>query len=84
MRNKYVVVLSARVHPGEAPSSWIMRGVIEYLTGGHQYMIYLPGFTRVRLLLLDHERGHGVLNRWAPLQVLPARFSLKRVPALGS
>ena len=33
MRNKYVVVLSARVHPGEAPSSWIMRGVIEYLTG---------------------------------------------------
>jgi hypothetical protein len=33
MRNKYVVILSARVHPGEAPSSWIMRGVIEYLTG---------------------------------------------------
>jgi hypothetical protein len=38
MRNKYVVILSARVHPGEAPSSWIMRGVIEYLTGGLSYM----------------------------------------------
>jgi hypothetical protein len=49
MRNKYVVVLSARVHPGEAPSSWIMRGVIEYLTGGHQYRFYLPEFTQRRL-----------------------------------
>ena len=40
MRNKYVVVLSARVHPGEAPSSWIMRGVLEYLTGPLTRVLY--------------------------------------------
>eukprot|EP00767_Chilomastix_cuspidata_P001576 gnl/Chilomastix_cuspidata/1699.p1 GENE.gnl/Chilomastix_cuspidata/1699~~gnl/Chilomastix_cuspidata/1699.p1 ORF type:complete len:1173 (-),score=269.10 gnl/Chilomastix_cuspidata/1699:25-3543(-) len=30
-RNK-VIVLSARVHPGESNSSWIMKGVIDFLT----------------------------------------------------
>ena len=30
---KQVVVLTARVHPGEAPCSWIMRGIIEFLVG---------------------------------------------------
>ena len=32
-KNKQVVFLSGRVHPGESPSSWVMRGVIHYLTG---------------------------------------------------
>ena len=32
-KGKICVVLSARVHPGETPSSWMMRGVIQYLTG---------------------------------------------------
>ena len=27
------MVLSARVHPGETPSSWIMRGCLHFLTG---------------------------------------------------
>lgn len=33
MKRKLVVMLSARVHPGETPSSWIMRGVLHFLTG---------------------------------------------------
>ena len=27
------VVVCARVHPGEAPASWMMKGLIDYLTG---------------------------------------------------
>ena len=33
LKRKSVIVLSARVHPGETPSSWIMRGILHFLTG---------------------------------------------------
>ena len=36
-QGKQFVVLSARVHPGESPSSWMMRGVIQFLTGQQQF-----------------------------------------------
>ena len=36
LKRKQVVVLTARVHPGETPSSWIMRGIINFLTGDSQ------------------------------------------------
>ena len=29
------VVISARVHPGESNASWVMKGVIDYLTSDH-------------------------------------------------
>ncbi|NXS53236.1 CBPC2 carboxypeptidase, partial [Brachypteracias leptosomus] len=32
---KRVVVLSARVHPGETGGSWAMRGLLEFLLSGH-------------------------------------------------
>ncbi|XP_014207600.1 cytosolic carboxypeptidase 2 isoform X2 [Copidosoma floridanum] len=32
-RRKKGVVITARVHPGETPSSWIMKGIIDFLTG---------------------------------------------------
>ena len=28
-----VVALSARVHPGESNASWMMQGIIDFLTG---------------------------------------------------
>lgn len=30
---KRSVVISARVHPGEVPASWMMRGILDFLTG---------------------------------------------------
>lgn len=32
---KKVIVVSARVHPGETQASWMVRGVIHFLTGKH-------------------------------------------------
>ena len=29
------VIISARVHPGESNASWVMKGVIDYLTSDH-------------------------------------------------
>ena len=32
-RNKKCIVVTARVHPGETNSSWMMRGLLDYVTG---------------------------------------------------
>ena len=32
MQNRRAVVLTARVHPGEVVGSWMMRGVLFFLT----------------------------------------------------
>ncbi|CAK9797042.1 Cytosolic carboxypeptidase Nna1 [Anthophora plagiata] len=33
IRRKKGIVITARVHPGETPSSWTMKGIIDFLTG---------------------------------------------------
>lgn len=32
-QKKRAIVISARVHPGETPSSWMMKGLMDFLTG---------------------------------------------------
>jgi len=36
LRNREYVVISSRVHPGETNASWVMRGIIRYLTSDSQ------------------------------------------------
>ncbi|XP_076028749.1 cytosolic carboxypeptidase 3-like isoform X2 [Oratosquilla oratoria] len=40
-RKKRAIVLSARVHPGETPSSWIMKGALDFLTSQHPKAVEL-------------------------------------------
>jgi predicted deacylase len=35
-KNRRVVFISSRVHPGETPASWIMHGVLDFLTSPHE------------------------------------------------
>lgn len=32
-QKKRAIVVSARVHPGETPASWMMKGLIDFITG---------------------------------------------------
>jgi hypothetical protein len=38
---KMGVVFTARVHPGETNSSWMMQGILQYLTSDHKHAKYL-------------------------------------------
>lgn len=33
IKNRKGIVISSRVHPGETGASWMMKGIIDYLTG---------------------------------------------------
>jgi cytosolic carboxypeptidase protein 2/3 len=35
-KKKKAVIITARVHPGEANSSYIMEGIIKFLTSNHR------------------------------------------------
>lgn len=40
VRRKRGVIVTARVHPGETPSSWTMKGIIDFLTGESNRALY--------------------------------------------
>jgi hypothetical protein len=36
VEKKKLVIVSARVHPGETNASWMMKGLLNYITGPAQ------------------------------------------------
>ena len=61
-----VVFISARVHPGETPASWIMHGVLDFLTS--------PADPIAARLRHDRVGGQGLLLSATPLVlVVPSK-----------
>ncbi|CAG9316427.1 unnamed protein product [Blepharisma stoltei] len=93
IRNKRGVVLSARVHPGETVGSWMMHGVLDFLTSDDPEASALRD--RYVFKVVPMLNPDGVINgnyrcglvgadlnrRWKnPISVLhPTIFSLKRL-----
>jgi hypothetical protein len=58
-QRKKGVVITARVHPGETPSSWIMKGIIDFLTGESNQARVRTAFTLSTFFFseIKHEWG---------------------------
>lgn len=61
-RNKKAVVVTARVHPGETNSSWIMEGFLDFLLGDSDDAQVLRDNFVFKVLIIDkiHCIGHVV------------------------
>eukprot|EP00471_Norrisiella_sphaerica_P002465 CAMPEP_0184482694 /NCGR_PEP_ID=MMETSP0113_2-20130426/4273_1 /TAXON_ID=91329 /ORGANISM="Norrisiella sphaerica, Strain BC52" /LENGTH=1184 /DNA_ID=CAMNT_0026862581 /DNA_START=101 /DNA_END=3655 /DNA_ORIENTATION=- len=55
-----IVFLSSRVHPGEANASWVMKGLLEYLTGSSKEAIYLR--KKIVFKIIPILNPDGVIN----------------------
>ncbi|KAG1659460.1 hypothetical protein FOA52_007930 [Chlamydomonas sp. UWO 241] len=69
VRQREVVAITARVHPGETCASWIMQGFIEFLVSSH--LAALMGF--IEFLVSSHPTATA----------LRASFVFKLVPMLN-
>ena len=88
VRRKKGIVITARVHPGETPSSWTMKGIIDFLTGESNQ-------ARVRVNIRNDLNFNFVsfpfssffffsfFNESSTTQVLRERFVFKLVPMLN-
>lgn len=57
LEGKRCVVISARVHPGEVPASWMMRGMLDFLTGPCEEARLLRGLFVFRIVPLLNPDG---------------------------
>ena len=52
LRSRPGVVVSARVHPGESNSSWVMEGLIDFLTSDASHAKVVPTILRLSFVYL--------------------------------
>lgn len=64
VRRKRGIVITARVHPGETPSSWTMKGIIDFLTGeSNQAKVTVESHSEILTLRLKHPLNDFPLDR---------------------
>ena len=61
-KKKKGVVITARVHPGETPSSWMMKGIIDFLTGeSNQARVSKRYFIHIKVCFTDTPLDKSLL-----------------------
>lgn len=60
LNNRIVIIFTARVHPGETNSSWIMEGIIDYLTSDNEQAIELR--SKYIFKIIPMLNPDGVIN----------------------
>lgn len=52
---KLGVVVSARVHPGETNASWMMKGMLDFLTSGHHIaeVLVVSSFPQTKWIIVN-------------------------------
>ena len=85
-QGKQFVVLTGRVHPGESPSSWMMRGVIQFLTGGcsHHHHVPICSTGLFSLLLHGYLSCENVVHHIPVWQPSSDSLSLSKFPFFHS
>ncbi|KAF5302931.1 hypothetical protein FQA39_LY02111 [Lamprigera yunnana] len=65
--SKKAIVISARVHPAETPSSWMMKGFIDFLTSNNTVAKNLRAKFIFKLIPMLNPDGVIVGNSWCSL-----------------
>ena len=57
LKQRPIVILTARVHPGENNSSWVMKGFLEFITSNNTYATYLRNHVIFKIIPLLNPDG---------------------------
>lgn len=55
--NLYSIVIIARSHPGQSSSSWVMKGVIDYLSSDNPSLMFFPQNLQIKLIPMANPDG---------------------------
>ena len=55
--SKKGVFISARIHPGESNSSWMMKGALDFITSDHEDAVYLRNNFVIKIIPMINPDG---------------------------